>query len=398
MFSERISDPGGRSDPDTALRILIVDDSDADAFLFEQVVNEIGTQDIDLEHCFGFEDGLQALRRDVFDVAFVDYQLGTHRGTDLIAAAGGRECDTPLILLTGQFGWATERQGIEAGAVDFIDKNTLSPALLRRAIGFAQTNHGKARELVRNLESYRTLAASTERASARKSLFFAEMSHELRTPLNAIIGFSELLKGQLLGPMDGSTATRYAGYADDIHTSSKHLLSLIDDLLDLSKFEAGEVEPNMSRVGVNDLVDDLLTIMSGQIEAAGIGLTVDLAENLPDPVIDRRLVLQALLNVLSNAAKFTESGGVIRISAELANDRLVFAVTDNGCGIPADELKDVLLPYRQGSTMESRHGRGTGLGLALTNSILETHQGYLSLESTEGVGTTIRLHFPVDRI
>ena len=338
MFSERISDPGGRSDPDTALRILIVDDSDADAFLFEQVANEIGTQDIDLEHCFGFEDALQALRRDVFDVAFVDYQLGTHRGTDLIAAAGGRECDTPLILLTGQFGWATERQGIEAGAVDFIDKNTLSPALLRRAIGFAQTNHGKARELVRNLESYRTLAASTERASARKSLFFAEMSHELRTPLNAIIGFSELLKDQLLGPMDGSTATRYAGYADDIHTSSKHLLSLIDDLLDLSKFEAGEVEPNMSRVGVNDLVD------------------------------------------------------------ELANDRLVFAVTDNGCGIPADELKDVLLPYRQGSTMESRHGRGTGLGLALTNSILETHQGYLSLESTEGVGTTIRLHFPVDRI
>lgn len=387
-------DPG--SDPGPGLKILIVDDSKADAFLFRQIVREIGTQDIDLEHCFGFEDGLDALQKGVFDIAFIDYHLGAQSGVELISAAGGRECETPLVLLTGQFGWVVERQGIEAGAVDFVDKNILSPALLRRVIGYAQSNHGTARELVQNLESYRNLAASTARANAQKSLFFAEMSHELRTPLNAIIGFSEILKGQMLGPIEGAAAARYMGYADDIFTSSKHLLSLINDLLDLSKFEAGEFEPKMLRVSVPELVDDLMTMMSAQIEAAGIALTVAIDDTLPDPVVDRRLILQALLNVMSNAVKFTEEGGEIRVKASLISDRLVLAISDTGCGIPEDELDTVLLPYRQGSAMETRRGGGTGLGLALTNSILELHQGYVSIESTEGVGTTVELNLRIN--
>lgn len=396
MLSDVTSSAEPKDEPAAKLKILIVDDSKADAFLFRQIVREIGTHEIDLDHCFGFGDGLLALKNDVFDIAFIDYHLGEQNGTDLIVAAGGRACETPLVLLTGQFGWVVERQGIEAGAVDFVDKNILSPALLRRVIGYAQNNHGTARELVQNLESYRNLAASAARANTQKSLFFAEMSHELRTPLNAIIGFSEILKDEMFGPISGDSAARYMGYAGDIHKSSKHLLSLIDDLLDLSKFEAGEFEPKMLRVGMSDLVDDLLTIMSAQVASAGIALTLEIAEDLPDTLVDRRLMLQALLNVLSNAVKFTEHGGNIRIAAKTANNRLVLSITDTGCGIPQGELETVFLPYRQGSAMETRPGGGTGLGLALTRSILELHQGYVTIESAVGEGTTVDLHLPLN--
>lgn len=289
-----------------------------------------------------------------------------------------------------------EREGIEAGAVDFVDKNILSPALLRRVIGYAQNNHGLARELVQNVESYQTLAASTARMAAQQSLFFAEMSHELRTPLNAIIGFSEILKGQMLGPIEGVAASRYTGYAQDIYTSSQHLLSLIDDLLDLSKFESGQFEPKMSPVCIHDLVTDLLTMMSAQVEAADIALIAEIVDTLPDPVLDRRLILQALLNVMSNAIKFTEAGGQISVVASVANDRLVLSVSDTGCGIPAAELDTVLLPYRQGSALETRPGGGTGLGLALTSSIVELHQGSVTIESAVGIGTTVALNLQLN--
>lgn len=374
-----------------SLKILVVDDSEADAVLFRQIVREIGTRDIDVHHCFGFDDGLFTLQRDVFDIAFIDYHLGGESGTDLISAAGGRSCPTPLVLLTGQFGSLVERQGIAAGAVDFVDKNIMTADVLRRVIGYAQNNHGMERNLVLNLENYRNLAQSAARDNAQKSLFFAEMSHELRTPLNAIVGFSEMLKSQLLGPVGTDTVDRYAQYADDIHVSSQHLLSLINDLLDLSKFEAGAFEPQMQQVRVEDLFSDLLKIMNGQASEAGINLSVDIDENLPDPVIDRRLILQALLNVLSNAVKFTDEGGDILVAGKLVEGSVALSVADTGCGIAAVDIDAVLLPYRQGSALETRPGGGTGLGLTLTRSIVDLHNGHVSIESDEGEGTTVTL-------
>ncbi|MFT7571522.1 MAG: signal transduction histidine kinase [Paracoccaceae bacterium] len=396
MLSKLASGTDPEYELPTSLRILIVDDSEADAMLFREIVRDVGTPNIGFHHCFGFKDGLAALRADVYDIAFVDYRLGADSGTDLIRAAGGRSCTTPLVLLTGQFGWVAERQGITAGAVDCVDKNIMTPDVLRRVIGYAQNNHGTARSLVLNLESYRDLAQSAVRANAEKSLFFAEMSHELRTPLNAIVGFSEILKNEMMGPFGKETTERYAGYADDIHVSSQHLLSLINDLLDLSKFDAGAYDPQMVRASVSDLLGDLLKIMGGQAIAAGIDLSIDVAENLPDPVIDKRLILQALLNVLSNAIKFTEDGGSITVAARVAESRLVVSVVDTGCGIGASDIDFVLLPYRQGSPMEARPGGGTGLGLAVTQSIVDIHGGHVTVDSKEGEGTTVTLFLRIN--
>jgi signal transduction histidine kinase len=388
--------PGAKTNYEASetLKILIVDDSPADAFLFRQIVKEIGERDVEVDHCTGYEDGLSALQGDVYDIGFIDYHLGHHNGTDLISAAGGRSCNTPLVLLTGQFGWVVEQQGIEAGAVDFVDKNILSPQLLRRVIGYAQQNHGTARELVANLESYRNIAQSAARANTQKSQFFAEMSHELRTPLNAIIGFSEILKEQLLGPHEGEAATRYTGYAGDIYVSSQHLLHLINDLLDLSKFEAGEMEAVMSAASVDDLLEDLVMMTATQAGKAGVGVTIQHSADIEHPVIDRRLILQALLNVTSNAIKFSDAGDTVHVSVDVLGGGMVLKVADTGCGISAEDLETVMLPYRQGNAMKTRPGGGTGLGLALTSSILELHQGHISIESEEDVGTTVTMHLP----
>lgn len=378
-----------------ALKVLIVDDSEADAGLLREIVREIGEHNIDVDHCIGYDEGLSALREKTFDVAFIDYHLGTHDGTELISAAGGRACATPLVLLTGQFGWVVEQQGIEAGAVDFVDKNILSPQLLRRVIGYAQENHSTAHELVVNLESYRDIAQSAARANAQKSQFFAEMSHELRTPLNAIVGFSEILKDQLLGPLEGAAAERYTGYASDIYVSSKHLLGLIDDLLDLSKFEGGNFDATISEASMDDLLEDLVTLTSDEAATAGVGVTAAVAGDLSTPSFDRKLMLQALINVTSNAIKFSEKGGTVRVVAEALGGGLVLKVIDTGCGIPEEQLDSVLLSYRQESNLETRPGGGTGLGLALTRSILELHQGHVAIESEVGVGTVVTLYLPV---
>jgi signal transduction histidine kinase len=381
-----------------SLKVLIIDDSEADAFLFRQIVREIGEQNIDVDHCCGYDDGLSALNDKKFDVAFIDYHLGVHSGTELISAAGGRSCPTPLVLLTGQFGWVVEQQGIEAGAVDFVDKNILSPQLLRRVIGYAQQNHNTARDLIVNLESYRNLAQSAARANSQKSLFFAEMSHELRTPLNAIVGFSEILKGQMLGPFEGASAERYTGYAKDIYDSSQHLLGLIDDLLDLSKFEGGTYDADIAEVSVGDLLEDLVTMTADEAAAAGVGVTATIAGEFMVPNFDRRLMLQALFNVTLNGIKFSERGGGVSVLAEALSGGLVIKVIDSGCGIAEEELDSVLLSYRQGSAMKTRPGGGTGLGLALSRSILELHHGHVSIESELGVGTVVTLYLPIHNL
>ena len=245
-----------------------------------------------------------------------------------------------------------------------------------------------------NLETYRSIADSAARANGQKSQFLAEMSHELRTPLNAIVGFSEILKRQMLGPFDGDGAARYVSYAEDIYDSSQHLLRLIDDLLDLSRFEADGFEASISAGVVEDLLDDLQESISDEAAAAGISVSASVVGEISAPVFDRKLMLQALFNVVSNAIKFSERGGTVGVFAEAQDGGMYLKVVDSGCGIAPDDIDSVLLAYRPRSAMESRPGGGTGLGLALTRSIMERHHGGISIESELGVGTTVILYWP----
>jgi two-component system cell cycle sensor histidine kinase PleC len=233
-----------------------------------------------------------------------------------------------------------------------------------------------------------------EAANQAKSEFLANMSHELRTPLNAINGFSEIMAGELFGPLGHE---KYKGYAGDILKSGQHLLSLINDILDMAKIEAGKLTLHYEQVSLKEIVDDATRLMRGKIEEAGLKLVVDAAE-LPEIEADHRGLKQVVLNLISNAVKFTPEGGDIIVAlSRLDDDRVRLAVTDTGIGIAPEDLARLARPFEQVEGQHSKTTQGTGLGLALTKSLIELHGGALVMESEPGRGTTVSFDLPIRR-
>jgi signal transduction histidine kinase len=236
---------------------------------------------------------------------------------------------------------------------------------------------------------------AAEQANLAKSRFLATMSHELRTPLNAIIGFSEIIRDKILG--DGGLP-RYTDYAADIHRSGQHLLSLINDILDLAKVEAGRYEIQLSSVDLAALVHSSLRFFEPRAELGGVTLAGDLPAGLPPLKGDERALRQILLNLVSNAVKFTPPGGQVRITARHEQAGfLTIDIVDTGIGIPADKLAAALTPFEQIDNSLQRRYEGTGLGLPLAKSLVELHGGRLSIRSDPGVGTTVSIDLPADQ-
>ena len=236
-----------------------------------------------------------------------------------------------------------------------------------------------------------------ELANRTKSEFLANMSHELRTPLNAIIGFSEIVAGELFGPIG---APRYVEYAHDIHTSGIHLLSIISDILDLSKIEAGRRELTESAIDLYDAAESSLRLVRGRAENSGVRLVNGIVRGAaPRLLADERAVKQILLNLLSNAVKFTPEGGRVAVGAELRSDgSLAVSVDDTGIGIAPENIPRALAPFSQVDSSLTRRYEGTGLGLPLVKSLIELHGGTLQLESEEGKGTVATIVFPAERV
>jgi two-component system, cell cycle sensor histidine kinase PleC len=272
-------------------------------------------------------------------------------------------------------------------------------ALLLYAVVMALGARHVNRLLLESLRlRFELAAASTaaEAASKSKSDFIANMSHELRTPLNAIIGFSEMIKDRTFG--DGALA-RYVEYAAHIHRSGQHLLEIINDILDLSKIEAGHFELKDERVDLGEVVKTSLLLVTDRAEEAGVALEASVPS--PSPVIrgDERAIKQALLNLLSNAVKFTPIGGNVQVA--VARDGLGgvrVSVTDTGIGMSPDDIPKAMQPFGQLGDVHTRSRPGTGLGLPIVRSLIEMHQGKLSLISQVGVGTSAEISFPPRRV
>ena len=245
-------------------------------------------------------------------------------------------------------------------------------------------------------EALRIAKVRAETANRAMSEFLAHMSHELRTPLNAIIGFSDTMMKEIFGPLGN---TNYRGYATDIHESGQHLLELINDILDLSKIEAEKEELHEENLFIPDLIRSVRTLVKGWQEKKGVKLDIVTAEGLPELCADERRLKQILVNILSNAIKFTEPGGRITWKTWYGGDSgLVFQIADTGIGIALDDIPKVLAPFGQIGGVYNRENQGAGLGLPLTKSLVELHGGYLDLQSELGVGTTVTVRFPAKRI
>ena len=233
-----------------------------------------------------------------------------------------------------------------------------------------------------------------ELANRTKSEFLANMSHELRTPLNAILGFSEMMQMEMFGPLGDAT---YKEYTDDIHRSGKHLLDVINDILDLSKIEAGRMELQESPVDLCRVTHVCLTLVRERASNKQVTLIKEVPKFLP-LLADEVRLKQAVLNLLSNAVKFTQQGGTVTLSIFNRDDDLVVQVKDTGIGMKAEDIPRVMKPFEQADGSLARQHEGTGLGLSITKSLIEMHGGTLEIDSELNVGTTARLIIPASRL
>lgn len=245
-------------------------------------------------------------------------------------------------------------------------------------------------------QSLRIATEEAISANKAKSDFLANMSHELRTPLNAIIGFSEMMINGIFGPIENE---RYRDYLEDVHTSARHLLAIINDVLDMSKIEAGRLELDERVIDPASLVNTISRIMAGRATSQHLNIIVEAPEDLPRIKGDERLIRQILMNLLANAIKFTPKRKNIYVKVVYnEGENLCFIVEDEGVGIPSEHLNTVLEPFGQVADPSRNNGQGTGLGLPLARAMMELHGGLLQLDSQEGLGTTVRCCFPPERI
>ena len=267
---------------------------------------------------------------------------------------------------------------------------TRQKSKLKKLVAQLERSEGRAGELARK---YAEEKAKAEHAANAKGSFLANMSHELRTPLNAINGFSEILVNELYGP---HTDQRYKSYAQDILTSGQHLLDMINDILDMAKIEAGKMTISPQKIDPVDPVDAAVRMIRRRAEDKGIEMKLEHDPNIPDIEADPRAIRQMVLNLVSNAIKFTDEGGTITVHMQMRRDELRVAVSDTGVGIPAEDLPRLARPFEQVHDTKDRNTQGTGLGLALTKSFAEMHGGRMAISSEWGKGTTVSFFLPIE--
>jgi signal transduction histidine kinase len=272
------------------------------------------------------------------------------------------------------------------------DRNAAEAERLRQHV---ITLEATKRELETRTREVTLALEAAAAGSQAKSQFLATMSHELRTPLNAIIGFSEMLKHEMFGPLGDP---RYHDYVDNIHGSGSHLLGLINDVLDFSKMEAGRFEIHENVVDIRQTIDEALRMVEGQARKNNVAVSFDVPASLPPLRLDERRLRQVMLNLLWNAVKFTPAGGRVTVFAAIEDDTVAIRVADTGIGMSEQDIPKALDRFGQIDSSLSRRYDGTGLGLPLSKRLVELHGGTLDIVSAVGKGTTVTVRLPGARI
>jgi two-component system cell cycle sensor histidine kinase PleC len=243
-------------------------------------------------------------------------------------------------------------------------------------------------------DDLRRTSQEAQFANAAKTVFLANMSHELRTPLNAVIGFSEMISSRALG----ETSARYFEYANDIRASGRYLLSIIEDLLDMSRIELGQMQLKEEPTALSEVAGDVVKFLTLRARDKRIDLRRDGLDALPKVLVDPKAMRQALINLLTNAVKFSHPGSEVRITGALEPGGIALSVIDRGLGIKQEDQARIFEPFWQNEAYRRQTKEGIGLGLAITQRLIQAHDGTITVESHEGKGTTVTIHLPGQRI
>jgi len=380
------------SAPRAKQKVLIVDDDQEFAESIADILGPAGYETVIADRA---ETAALALQRFSPPVAMLDIRLGRSSGVDLLTHLRTQRSDLICVMMTAHADTQTAIAAMRQGAYDYFDKSS-EPAELLAVLDRCFEKSRLQEENRAAYDALRIAKESAEKANRAKSEFLANISHELRTPLNAIIGFSEVMMQGILGPIANES---YVGYLKDIHDSGIDLLNIINDILDLSKAEAGKLELSEQTVDVAAVLDAVCRLMTAKIDLANLVVTTDISPKLSLLFCDRLKLKQVLLNLLSNAVKFTPPGGRIDVTATCDPERgFEITMRDTGIGIAKDDISRVLQPFEQVESSLSRSHNGTGLGLPLTAAMMELHGGTIAIDSEIEQGTTVCIRFPRERL
>jgi len=376
--------------PNSADNVLLVDDHEENLVALEAVLGDLGCE---LVRARSGNEALRCLLKQKFAVMLLDVQMPEMDGYEVARYARDNlhTREVPIIFLTAANQTeAAMLRGYGSGAVDYLLK-PFNPSVLRSKVRVFLELASSRQRLALTMRELEQARQEAERASRFKSQFLANMSHELRTPLNAIIGFGELLED----PQSGSLTPEQSEFVRHIVASGKHLVDLMNDILDLARIEAGRVEIRRERVATASLIESVRDVVRAMAVKKGIDLVCNVDGRLPDAHLDPVRVKQILYNLLSNGIKFTPVPGQVRLNATADDRALVLSVQDTGIGIRPSDRARLFHEFERIDPERGPKQEGTGLGLALTKKLVELHGGSIEVESEPGKGSTFSVRLPL---
>ncbi|MFM7602021.1 MAG: ATP-binding protein [Pseudanabaena sp.] len=387
--------------------ILVVDDEIEIQRLFKQRFRKrIQANELDFIFASNGIEAIEILKNsNCISMVLTDIRMPEMDGLSLISKLAELDQNLKAVVVSAYGDMQNIRMAMNCGAFDFVTKPIDFEDLeitINKTLAFVDSLHEQQQKLEEAIKQVRSLELKeialahakeiAEASNAAKSAFLANMSHELRTPLNSILGLNEALQDEIFGKLND----KQLGALKTIESSSEHLLELINDILDLAKIEADQIQLNCELTSVQYLCQSSLTFVKQQAIQKQIHLSSHVAEDIPDLLIDERRMLQVLINLLNNAVKFTPVGGKVILDTHYNNDDkyVLFSITDTGIGISPENIKKLFQPFIQIDSDLNRQYEGTGLGLALAKRIVELHNGKMGLTSTVGVGSCFTVEIP----
>ncbi|MDJ0734329.1 MAG: ATP-binding protein [Nostocaceae cyanobacterium] len=392
------------------LKILVIDDDEVDRMAVSRALKKAGLE-IEISEAGDYKEAMAILEDTSFDCIFLDYRLPDRDGLALVQEIRACGNQIPLVVLTGQGDERIAVDLMKAGASDYLTKSRLNPEQLshtlrsvmriyeaeqqarlfhQQLLASNEQLRRKNQELEEKQQQIHQQNIKLLEASELKSRFLATMSHELRTPLNAIIAFSQIMLRKTKDKLN----SKEMDMMRRIHNNGNNLLLLINDILDISKIEAGGLQLSPESFNIEQMITTTTDELHSLAAQKHLTLNVGFYVKEPELINDKSRLRQVVVNLISNAIKFTDTGGVKVEVNEMSTDKIAISVKDTGIGIATEDLEHIFEPFRQVNQSISRKYQGTGLGLAITNSLVQMMSGRIIVESTLGKGSVFRVELP----